>query len=140
MSLQFSHLRLQRFLFLLCVTAIYASLIVGLDFLQGPCWWDEITFWDTSLRFSDRLLPTVSNLKDYNELSTPLPFIIFGALEHLFGRGIFAGRLLNILLSLSMVFMIGWPKNRAKGFSHRATPIALFCVLSAYCYAHTIYG
>lgn len=105
----------QRFLFLLSATLAYSALLVWFDFLQGPIIWDEVHYWETSLIFSDRLIPNIHALKSYDELSTPLPFIIFGGLEYLFHQGIVAGRLLNLLLSLVTVFLIGWPtqnKNR----------------------------
>ncbi|MEO0533198.1 MAG: hypothetical protein AAF215_04955 [Cyanobacteria bacterium P01_A01_bin.123] len=104
----------QKFLFVLSIAVIYITLVAWLNFLQGPTWWDEKHFWETSLTFSDRLVPSINDLRDYGELNTPLPFIIFGALEYFFHQGIFAGRLLNLILSLSMVFIIGWPA-RGKG-------------------------
>ncbi|MGC1309590.1 MAG: hypothetical protein WA885_20400 [Phormidesmis sp.] len=124
MNYKFNHSQ-QKFLFLLGVTVIYLTLVVWLDFLQGPQLWDEITYWGTSLSFSDRLLPTIDSLRDYNELSTPLPFIIFGALEYLFDQGIWLGRLLNLLLSLSMVFIIGWPSRHRRG-------TAILCVIGLF--------
>lgn len=104
-----------KLLFLLAITAIYTALVVWLDFLQGPYWWDEKTFWQTSLTFSDRLFPSIEDLRNYDELNTPLPFVIFGALEYLFRQGIFSGRLLNLILSLTMVFAIGWPSQEKGG-------------------------
>ena len=101
----------QRFIFLVGIAAIYTALLTWLNFLQGPYWADEFAFWQTSLGFSDRLIPTIDSLRDYNELSTPLPFVIYGILEHLFGQGIAAGRLLNIILSISIVCIIGWPRR-----------------------------
>lgn len=99
----------QKYLFLLGVTALYVGIIAWLDFLQGPPVWDEKTFWRTSLTFSDTLFPSIDDLSNYRELSTPLPFIIYGALEYLFDQGMWVGRLLNLILSLVMVFMVGWP-------------------------------
>ena len=107
MNIQINHSK-QKFLFVLSITAIYIVLMFWLDFLQGPYWYDEQTFWNTSLTFSDRLIPRIEDLRDYTELNTPLPFIIFGALEYLFDRGIFTGRLLNLILSLIIVFIIGY--------------------------------
>lgn len=107
----------QKFLFLFGITAIYSVLVTWLDFLKGPMWWDETTFWATSLTFSDRLLPTLDQLRNYQELNTPLPFIVFGSLEYLFHQGIVAGRLLNLILSLIMVIMIGWPGKDKRGQS-----------------------
>lgn len=105
-----------KLLFVLGVTAVYSVVVIWLDFLQGPMWGDEVTFWHTSVALSDRLLPTFLELKDYTELNTPLPFIIFGALEHVFSSiGITSGRLLNLVLSVVMVFVIGWPTRQKQG-------------------------
>lgn len=104
----------QKFIFLVGVTAIYTAVVLWLDFLQAPPLWDEGHFLETSSTFSDRLIPSIDDLKDYGELSTPLPFIIFGAMEHLFQQGIFAGRLLNLLLSVGIVTLIGWPSREKK--------------------------
>ncbi len=90
----------QKFLFLLAISALYIALVTWLDFLRGPYWHDEIIFWETSVSFSDQLLFSIDDLRDYKELNTPLPFIVFGAVEYLFGQGIAAGRLLNLMLSL----------------------------------------
>lgn len=114
MNIQFSRSQ-QKFIFILGITAIYIVLVVWLDFLQGPKLWDENTYWETILQFSDRLIPSLNDLRNYGELNTPLPFIIFGAIEHLFHQGIFAGRLLNLTLSISMVFIIGWPTPDKRG-------------------------
>jgi hypothetical protein len=113
MKIQLNHSQ-QKFVFLLGITAIYTALVVWHNFLNGAQLGDEAHFWKTSLTFSDRLIPTIDDLRNYRELNTPLPFIMFGALEYLFHQGILAGRLLNLILSLSIVFIIGWP-SRDKG-------------------------
>ncbi|NJL87258.1 MAG: hypothetical protein HC886_16825 [Leptolyngbyaceae cyanobacterium SM1_1_3] len=85
-----------KFGFIFAIALIYISLFVGLQYLNAPLWWDEKTFWLTTQRyFSDSLLPSLATLKSYPELNTPLPFIIYGALEYLFKDGLFTGRLLN---------------------------------------------
>ena len=105
----------QKFLFLISITIIYILLVIWLDFLQGAYLWDEIHYWESSLVFSERLLPSIDDLKNYNELNTPLPFIVYGALEYLFGQGIFSGRLLNLILSLSIALIIGCPSRKKPG-------------------------
>ena len=124
MKLELNHSQ-QKFLFIISITAIYSALVVWLDFLQAPPIWDEADFWKTSLTFSDQLIPNIDDLRNYNELNTPLPFIIFGVLEYLFHQGIFAGRLLNLILSLSIIFIIGWP-SRNKGGRAILSLIGLF--------------
>ncbi|MFE4104658.1 hypothetical protein [Almyronema epifaneia] len=101
-----------KFGFIFAIALIYTALFVGLQNLQAPTWWDEQTFWLTTQRyFSDSLFPSLETLKSYPELNTPLPFIIYGALEYLFQGGLFAGRLLNFCLSIIMVLVIGWPRR-----------------------------
>ena len=115
----------QKFLFLLLITAIYTALVVKFDFLQAIPVKDEPHFWETSVTLSDRLIPSLNDLQDYKELNTPLPFIIFGALEHLTERGLFAGRLLNLILSVIMVFIIGYP-HKDKGIRGILCVVGLF--------------
>jgi DIE2/ALG10 family len=93
------------FLGVLCL--LYLILFCYLDNLQFPPMWDEIHFWQTTLRFSENLVPSLSLLRNYGELNTPLPFIFFGFIEHLFKGGIFVGRLLNLILSFAMTYLIG---------------------------------
>ncbi|WP_035987795.1 hypothetical protein [Leptolyngbya sp. KIOST-1] len=115
MKLQsFSHSQ-QKMLFLGGITVIYLAIVAWLDFLQGPPYWDEVNFWKSSLTFSDSLLPTLSDLREYHSLNTPLPFMMFGFLEYLFGQGMVAGRLLNLMLSLVIVAIIGWPSKQKGG-------------------------
>ncbi len=104
----------QKAIFIFGITVVYLLLVAWLDFLQGPDWWDEADFWKSSLTFSDNLWPSLEELRTYHSLNTPLPFIFWGGLEYLFGGGIFVGRLLNLMLSLGIIAIIGWP-SREKG-------------------------
>lgn len=114
MQLKLNHSQ-QKFLFLLLIVAIYTALVAKFNFLQGIMVKDEPHFWKTSLTLSDNLFPSLEELKDYKELNTPLPFIIFGALEHLSNQGVYIGRLLNLILSLIIVFIIGFPDRSRRG-------------------------
>lgn len=105
----------QKVLFLFGVTLVYLLVVTYLDFLLGPIWGDEGRFWESSLTFSDSLIPTLDDLKTYNSLNTPFPFMMFGLLEYLFDGGIFAGRVLNLFLSLCIVAIIGWPTKSRGG-------------------------
>lgn len=125
MKLQsFSHSQ-QKAFFLCAITAIYLAIAAWLDFLRGPAIWDEAAFWQSSLTFSDSLLPSLSDLREYYSLNTPLPFMAFGLLEYLFGQGMAAGRLLNLILSLGIVATIGWPGKDRGGR-------ALLCLLGLF--------
>ena len=125
MKLQsFSHSQ-QKMLFLCGITAIYLAIVAWLDFLQGPPYWDEVNFWKSSLTFSDSLLPSLADLREYHSLNTPLPFMIFGFLEYLFNQGMVTGRWLNLILSLGIVAIIGWP-SKQKGSRAIVCLIGLF--------------
>lgn len=117
----------QKALFLFGVTLIYLLVVTYLGFLLNPIWGDEGRFWASSLTFSDSLIPTIEDLKTYNSLNTPLPFILFGWLEYLFDGGIFAGRVLNLALSLGIVVIIGWPTKNRGGRAILCLIGLLFC-------------
>jgi len=91
---------------LLLVALVYLTLLVFLDFLQFAPRADEVHFWPTALSFSKSWIPSLDELRTYHELSTPLSFLVFGALEHLLHGGIAAGRLFNLGLSLGMTALI----------------------------------
>src|SRR5947207_5001933 len=59
--------------FCLIVGGVYSGLFLFYDGLRFPMIWDEVRFWRTTLLFSERLIPDVKLLKDYGQLSTPLP-------------------------------------------------------------------
>ncbi len=94
-------------LFILGICVLYFTLFIYLDHLQSSPLWDEVHFWQTTLRFSQQPIPSLELLRSYGELNTPLPFILFGVFEHLFKGGIFVGRLLNLTLSFAITYLIG---------------------------------
>ncbi|NDJ17663.1 hypothetical protein [Myxacorys almedinensis] len=104
--------KLSPAIFLFVITLFYSGLLVRLNYLRSPLWQDEVFFWKTSLQFSHSLIPNLNQLRNYEELNTPLPFIVFGALEYLFKDGVFLGRLFNFLLSLIMICMIGFSTRK----------------------------
>lgn len=131
-----------RVWFTLALCVVYLGLFLYLDGLQFTPTWDEPRFWQTALQFSQSLIPSFEQLKNYGELNTPLPFIIFGAIEHLFKSGIFGGRLLNFVLSFFMVFLIGTSNPRSSKTSILAAVGLLifpyYLLLSSYFYTDII--
>jgi glycosyltransferase involved in cell wall biosynthesis len=87
----------------LVIIAAFMGRWIWLDGLTFPPIADEPHFWRTSQRF---LHPSIDALRRYDELNTPLPFLIFGALERLFHTGAFAGRLLTYCLSAAIMFAV----------------------------------
>ncbi len=105
-----------KILFLSVSIAVYLGLFIFQDGLRFSPIWDEPHYWETSLLFSNNLIPDIKSLKNYGELNTPLPFILFGILEYLFKGGIFAGRFLNLIISFFITCTIGLsqPGNHKK--------------------------
>jgi hypothetical protein len=112
--------RTQRVCFFGAVTVVFFALLVAFNFLRFPIRADELHFWPASVALFQNGLPTLLQLRSYNELSTPLPFLIFGGLEHIFHGGIVVGRAINMAASLAILLIIGALGN----FSLRA----LLCV------------
>ena len=98
--------RLTRTRLLILLGLIYLALLVSFDFLRFPPARDELHFWPTTLSFSTAWIASLDELRGYGELSTPLPFLVFGTLEHLFHGGIAAGRFLNLLISFALAAAI----------------------------------
>ena len=116
-----------KIFFLSTSIVIYLILFIAQDRLQFTPIWDEPHFWETSLLFSKSLIPDLNLLRNYGELNTPLPFIIFGALEYFFKGGIFAGRLLNLILSFFIICTIGLSKAGNNKHSLLAVVGLLLC-------------
>lgn len=112
--------RTQRICFFGAVAVVFFALLVAFNFLRFPVRADELHFWPTSVALFQNGFPTLPQLRSYNELSTPLPFLIFGGLEHIFHGGIGVGRAVNMASSLAILLIIGAASN----FSLRA----LLCV------------
>jgi hypothetical protein len=90
---------------------LYLAVYFYFDRLQFEVRKDELHFWPTSLSFSRSLIPSLEQLRSYDDLNTPLPFVTFGLLERLFHQGIWLGRLLNFALSFLCLLTIAFPKS-----------------------------
>ena len=88
------------------IAAVYAAALVHLDFLRFPIRGDELHYWPTTLALFERGVPSIEQLRSYNELATPLVFLIFGSLETLFHGGIVLGRAINLALSVALLALI----------------------------------
>lgn len=84
----------------------YLAVWILFDRLSFPVRRDELHFWPTALRFSQSAIPRLDFLRDYGEMATPLPFIVWGWIERLLGAGVTAGRHLNFALSLAMALTV----------------------------------
>ena len=99
--------RTQGIWFFAALSVVFFGLLVGFDFLRFPIRADELHFWPASVGLFQNGLPTLKQLRTYNELSTPLPFLIFGGLESVFHGGIIVGRAVNLASSFAILVIIG---------------------------------
>lgn len=97
--------------------ALYGAVALYLDGLAFTLRHDERWFWPASLAFSHEWIPSLGTLRGYDRLSTPLAFVLFGSVEHLFRGGIAVGRWLNFtsafLVTLAIAFREGVSRKRA---------------------------
>ena len=96
---------------------LYASIFVTLlyiiiyfttgQFAKG-LYQDEFHYLSTAVDFSSEPIPSISLLKNYNELNTPLPFIIGGWVIKIFGEDIKYLRMLTFAVSFLLVLIFIW--------------------------------
>ncbi len=89
----------------------FLAVAAAWDFLRFPLDRDETHFWLTSLRFSGGIFPSLEQLANYDDLNTPLPFVLFGVLEHLFDGGPAAARWLNLLAAYATTLVVALPRG-----------------------------
>ncbi|HEY1747450.1 MAG TPA: hypothetical protein VGG11_11915 [Xanthobacteraceae bacterium] len=118
----------RRIWFFATLALLFLALLAGFDFLRFPIRADELHFWPASVGLFQNGLPTLTQLRTYNELSTPLPFLIFGGLEYVFHGGIIVGRAINMATSFAVLVIIG----AAGKFSLRAFLCAAGLLLFPY--------
>ncbi len=99
-------------MFVAVTAAIYAIVLWRMHWLRFPLDRDENHFWPTSLQFSHSLIPELRTLRDYGDLNTPLPFLIFGQIQRIFGHGLVLSRYFNLTLSAGLVVIIGCMHGR----------------------------
>lgn len=97
----------------------------GLTFPVGPT--DEEHFWPTSQRFAETWPPSAEDLRGYGELNTPLPFVIFGALEHYTGDGLRWGRFVNLVVTATILIAIARAACNSRASSGIRAAIGLAC-------------
>jgi len=111
---------------------IYTSLFLVANQLQGPYWGDEKSFYETSQDFSQHLIPGIEQIRNYDQLNTPLIFILFGQIERLFHAGVFGGRLFSFLLSIIISVL-------TIHFSERKSYTALFVLVGLFLYPYFLW-
>lgn len=69
---------------------------------------DEFHYLPTAVFFSHEPIPSIDLLKSYNELNTPVPFILGGWVVHIFGENIQYLRLLTFGVSFLLLMLFVW--------------------------------
>jgi hypothetical protein len=69
---------------------------------------DEFHYLPTAAFFSKEPIPSLDLLKSYNELNTPIPFILGGWVVKVFGENIQYLRLLTFFTSFSLLMLFIW--------------------------------
>jgi 4-amino-4-deoxy-L-arabinose transferase-like glycosyltransferase len=77
---------------------LFQSLVISVADLRRPYWGDEEHFVETIREFGEGI--TLERLKQYNEMSTPLPFIVYAIWGRIFGFELHLLRLLSIVIAL----------------------------------------
>jgi len=101
---------------------------VALGGLRFPPGGDETHFWYNAVELFGRApWPSLAALHSYPELSTPLPFVVWGALEYWLRQGVWLPRLLNVALSLSVASLVAMPPGGPTRRSIAACAGLLLC-------------
>jgi 4-amino-4-deoxy-L-arabinose transferase-like glycosyltransferase len=111
--------------FLACVLAVSASLI-----LHKPCWSDECHFIETIRLFITD--PTLSTLAIYNEMSPPLPFMLYAVWGRLFGDSLLNLRLLSLIIAVSTYFAFYFLFCKVFSDCRKATWLIVLLALNPY--------
>ncbi|MBI5762710.1 MAG: hypothetical protein HZA51_04210 [Planctomycetes bacterium] len=91
--------------------AAYLGLFVAADFLQFPIRKDERFFWPVVEQFAASFPPPIALLRDYDSPTTPLLFVVLGAVEHVIGGGIATARAVCLACSLIIAMIVAWPRS-----------------------------
>jgi len=84
-------------LIILVFLLIFESILILISGLDRPYWGDEVHFVRTIKEFGQGI--TLDRLKHYNEMSTPLPFIVYALWGRLWGFEIENLRVLSLLIA-----------------------------------------
>ena len=83
--------------FVVCYTLVYLITIVCILNLNHPIYGDEGHFYRTTLRFANE--PALHTLQTYEEMSTPLPFILYAVWSKITTNELSSLRIFSLLIS-----------------------------------------
>tara|TARA_B100000315_G_scaffold259587_1_gene316200 strand:+ start:4335 stop:5549 length:1215 start_codon:yes stop_codon:yes gene_type:complete len=123
-------MNIQKFIppLVLSLPFILGVLITGLGY---PLIWDEAPYYSISMEFGDNYIPSIDELKSYNQFdSTPLSAIIFGVWGKIFGFDLWKLRVLSTIFgfgSILLFFVIA--KSILKKYNSSVNPLHLSLIL-----------
>lgn len=115
-----------RFATAFLLIAVYFLIYAVFEGLSFPLKDDENHFWPNSQIFSHTWIPSLHSLSNYNELNTPLPFVVFGWLHKLTNNGLVVGRIFNLLSSLGILLLLCWQATERNALWRALVGILIF--------------
>ncbi len=94
-------LRNNQYYLIALYAVLYCILLAGIFGFAHEPWTDEEHFYFTILEFIKH--PNLDTLKHYEEMSTPLPFILYGLWGWLFNSGLATLRLFSLLIAFATI-------------------------------------
>lgn len=102
----------RRGLFAAMLVGIYVALFWVTGGLSDVPYQDEIHFAETATLFAGEFPPSLEQLRSYPEVITPLAFVLWGRLQAWTGDVLFSGRLLNMLISASLLLLVAMRRGK----------------------------
>ena len=123
--------------FLLVFFVLFEGAVVFFGDLTRPPWGDEYRLLETVRDFSDG--PSIDRLKHYNQLSTPLPFVLYAAWGRVVGFELWQLRLLSLLIALLSYLLFHRILYLHLGSGPAALLAAVFLMINPYMVGFSIF-
>lgn len=123
--------------FLLVFFVLFEGAVVFFGDLTRPPWGDEYRLLETVRDFSDGL--SIDRLKHYNQLSTPLPFVLYALWGKFVGFELWQLRLLSLLIALLSYLLFHRMLYLYVGSGLAALLAAVFLMVNPYMVGFSIF-
>ncbi|TKT91757.1 hypothetical protein FDK13_15330 [Dyadobacter frigoris] len=92
----------------LLILVLFSFIFILKNHLKGDLYQDENHYLPTAVQFSSQPIPSLHLLETYEQLNTPIPFILGGWTIKVFGENIQNLRLLTFCLSFILILIFIW--------------------------------
>jgi hypothetical protein len=140
------------------LVAVFGVAVLYRGGLSFPVYKDEYWYWRQTLSFVSQWPLSVEELRNYQEPMPPLSFVIWAGVERAFGAGVAGARIVTMLMSVSVLCVVGLrlrPPGRSALLAavgllifpyyvplsihiYTDIPAALFVLLGFWLYAHRL--